>query len=192
MIKLIHFFVAAGKKAGAFHIGINGNGSKAVGVDGFKGIFFEADISVSLKRERGLENVVAAGKNIFDPVSCGAHIFRIEVAVVIENLCVRKHYSVSAVAADAHFNVARHILSEVNDALALRRDYHLHRRDSFLLADKFSRLRKELCFDGFIDGGFAERYYIGCHIDGLAVIYFGIYDMRGMHAPRAVRAEALL
>ena len=51
VIKLIHFFVAAGKKAGAFHIGINGNGSKAVGVDGFKGIFFEADISVSLKRE---------------------------------------------------------------------------------------------------------------------------------------------
>ena len=93
---------------------------------------------------------------------------------------------------NAYFNIARHILTEVYYFFAFRCDYNLHRSDSFVLADKLACLRKELGFYGCVDGSFAERYNVCGEIDRFAVIYFGIYNVRCVNAPRFICAEAFL
>ena len=80
-----------------------------------------------------LENVVFAARNIKVFVFGTAVVFGIKIAVLVKHLGVMDKYARAALCLDAHLDVAGHILTKVDNALAPRRFDKGDRRNSFLL-----------------------------------------------------------
>ena len=191
VVELIDLLVAADVSARALHVRVDRNRTERIGIDLVEGIFHKLDVAEALEGVGRLENVVAATRHIGAFVARGTVVRGIEVALFVQHLGVMQHDAASARCLDRYLNVARHVLSEVEDALALRRRNDGNGRETLLLGDEFTDLRNELRLDERGNGVAEHRDGRG-HVDRLAVIDLGEGDGGGRDRPLFVRRNALL
>ena len=151
----------------------------------------KADISKAEKGERAFICVLLSVADKFYPRVRRAIIGVVEVAVAVESLSVGDCRLRAGSAFYTELDIARHVLSEVNDRLARRGFYYLQGRHPLMLDYFFALLRdKHILFE--IDADAVPRApRFESRVIDIAVIYICISQLALARSPRAVGDDAL-
>ena len=152
---------------------------------------FKADISKAEEGESAFICVLLAVTDKFYLRGRRAGVGVVEVAVAVESLSVGDCRLRAGSAFYPELDIARHVLSEVNDRLARRGFYYLQGRHPLMLDYFFALLRdKHILFK--IDADAVPRVpRFESRVIDIAVIHICISQLALARSPRAVGDDAL-
>ena len=189
--QLVDFLVRAGKMPCALHIGMYDDCAEIVGSNAV-GRAVDAYVAETHKGVVRAVALMPAAADVLDALFCRAQARGVKIAVCVEDFRVRIGDALAVFCGHVKLNITGHILSEINDTLAVRGGEHLHGRNHLVLAHNFALLRDKRSFGRVENFGRLRVFGADARVENLAVIYRTLENTAFANAPAAVGHNHLL
>ena len=191
VVQLIDLLVAAGEITGALHFRMHHHRPEGVQIHRFQRIFLQPHVAEALEGVGRLVNFLTTTEDIGHLIGSRAHIALVEIALLVQYLCVAQHNFAATLSCQANFHIAGHILTKIQHQFPLGCADQLHGSKPLLLGDPLADLGNQLVL--VIHGdSLAQIGRLQGLVHGLAVVKFRIGHLASIGIPAFVGEDGFL